>query len=334
MDPIEPIDPIEPVDPVNPEYKNKIRFHFRNGGNWDEVGAWIYQGVAFVTNVTDDCLMKVKKPNGSIVKIWPGARCKQEKKNWYTCTATFSDNVVNDGMAFIFNNLVADTENEFYDQQILDAIKASGLKTTDDTESYQTNNLLINRKGLSDGIIPTDIYVLYDGINATVTKVAPDDYINDEMIEDKYVDGVLYNYDLTELIKCPENKKGKFNVPDTVKYIRDRAFWNCKELTEINIPKNATFNPYVDNVASKDNSQFEGCEKLRAVNVANGNPYYMSIDGVLIDRNGYEIIFYPYSKGNEYIVPIIVKRIRDFIFGAHKDMKLYGLKRLICGKIC
>ncbi|MDE6023950.1 MAG: leucine-rich repeat domain-containing protein [Lachnospiraceae bacterium] len=54
------------------------------------------------------------------------------------------------------------------------------------------------------------------------------------------VDGVLYNKDKTEIIRCPEGKKGKFTIPSGVTSIGDDAFWGCDNLTAIEIPSNVT----------------------------------------------------------------------------------------------
>ena len=32
----------------------KVTFHFQNAKNWEEVGGYIFQGIGWTTNVTDD----------------------------------------------------------------------------------------------------------------------------------------------------------------------------------------------------------------------------------------------------------------------------------------
>ena len=55
------------------------------------------------------------------------------------------------------------------------------------------------------------------------------------------VDGVLFNKDKTELILCPmNNPRTKYGIPAGVKSIADLAFYNCKLLNEISIPKSVT----------------------------------------------------------------------------------------------
>ena len=45
------------------------------------------------------------------------------------------------------------------------------------------------------------------------------------------VDGVLFNYDRTELLIYPRGKAGEYTVPDGVQQIAEHAFFNCGEVT-------------------------------------------------------------------------------------------------------
>lgn len=53
----------------------------------------------------------------------------------------------------------------------------------------------------------------------------------------KSVDGVLYDKNLTTLIKCPEGKSGVCIIPETVTEIADCAFMSSADITDIVIPK-------------------------------------------------------------------------------------------------
>lgn len=52
----------------------------------------------------------------------------------------------------------------------------------------------------------------------------------------KIYDGILYNYDMTEVLFCPRNKNSKVIIPNSVKKIGDYCFADCKELTAIIVP--------------------------------------------------------------------------------------------------
>lgn len=52
----------------------------------------------------------------------------------------------------------------------------------------------------------------------------------------KSVDGILYNYDMTEILFCPNAKSGRVVIPNTVRKIGDYCFYRCSNLTDIVIP--------------------------------------------------------------------------------------------------
>ncbi|MCR4594754.1 MAG: leucine-rich repeat protein [Clostridiales bacterium] len=54
------------------------------------------------------------------------------------------------------------------------------------------------------------------------------------------VDGVLFNYNKTELVRCPIGKTGNYTIPSTVTSIRDYAFSECFSLTGVTIPDGVT----------------------------------------------------------------------------------------------
>lgn len=51
------------------------------------------------------------------------------------------------------------------------------------------------------------------------------------------IDGILYNYDVTEILLCPRSKTGKVIIPNTVRRIAERCFKDCKKLTMIELPR-------------------------------------------------------------------------------------------------
>lgn len=159
-----------------------VTFHFQNGKNWEEVGGYIFQGITWKTNVTDNSFLTCNKADGTVKKLWPGAKCTQEKEGWYTCTATFTDDAVTDGMIFKFNNFVGDANDR--DTQESDdtaVVIASGIKTTANATKEETDGILINKKMIANdfgGAIPSDIYVEYDGAKAKYSATAPDSYKN------------------------------------------------------------------------------------------------------------------------------------------------------------
>ena len=60
--------------------------------------------------------------------------------------------------------------------------------------------------------------------------------VNKENKVYKAKDGILYNYDMTEMLFCPNAKEGKVIIPNTVTRIGDYCFAYCKKLDMIIIP--------------------------------------------------------------------------------------------------
>ena len=125
------------------------------------------------------------------------------------------------------------------------------------------------------------------------------------------VNGVLYDDDKTAIICYPAGKKDKnYKILDGVTWIGSSAFSGCTSLTSITIPDGVTS---IGNWAFKDCTSlasvtipssvtetgycsFIGCTSLTAINVATGNQNYVSVNGVLYNKDKTAIICYPAGK--------------------------------------
>jgi hypothetical protein len=144
------------------------------------------------------------------------------------------------------------------------------------------------------------------------------------------VAGVLFDRDLTRLVKYPPRKSGKaYTIPDGVIRIGGWAFHNCAKLASVTIPNSVTSieigafagcgltNVTIpDNVASIDGSAFMNCSSLVMITVDRDNEKYSSVDGVLFDRWKTKLIHYPAKNGNHYTVPGSVVSIPDYLFSS------------------
>ena len=72
--------------------------------------------------------------------------------------------------------------------------------------------------------------------------------------------GVLFNKEKNELIKCPQGRK-ECVIPDSVTEIGSYAFYDCTLLTSVTIP---------DSVTSIDKYAFNGCTSLTNLSIGNG----------------------------------------------------------------
>ena len=71
-------------------------------------------------------------------------------------------------------------------------------------------------------------------------------------------DGVLYNKDKTELLKCPVSHRGDLTLPPTLKRIGENAFRGCLYISQLEI---------ADGVEEIGDDAFFGCESLKVLSL-------------------------------------------------------------------
>ena len=124
--------------------------------------------------------------------------------------------------------------------------------------------------------------------------------------------------------------EGKVSIPEAVSYHRRKlsvtevgvhAFDNCPELSEVVVPKTVSFFPSIS-----------GSPKVERVTVAEDNPYYRSLDGVLYTVRGRfsigeksdctELKYYPPARhGERFVFPGFVESISNGAFSACQGLK-------------
>ena len=96
-------------------------------------------------------------------------------------------------------------------------------------------------------------------------------------------------------------------IPEGIERIGNQAFEYCRLLTRIDIPST------VNDISTE--RAFVGCTSLAAINVSEDNENYISVDGVLFDKNQETLIYYPFAKeGDSYTIPNTVKTIAAYSF--------------------
>ena len=115
---------------------------------------------------------------------------------------------------------------------------------------------------------------------------------------------------------------GEVVIPKTiggyeVKWIggewEDKVFQGYTGITSIVIP---------DSVISIDRSAFSGCTSLAEITVSPDNKNYSSVDGVLFNKDGSELIIYPKGNGRSaYTVPDGVTSISGSAFSGCTSLK-------------
>lgn len=133
-------------------------------------------------------------------------------------------------------------------------------------------------------------------------------------------------------------------LPDTLEIIEDKAFNNCTALKSIGLTKNNQLNSLGENAfqsTSITNFHYsaslnkvgkrplEGCNGLTEITVANNNPMFKSVDGVLFNKDGTSLLQFPANKkGSSYTTPAGVKKISTYAFQGTSPK----LREIVIGK--
>ena len=102
-------------------------------------------------------------------------------------------------------------------------------------------------------------------------------------------------------------------IPEGLLVIGDEAFFNCNSLKSLSLPSTV--------LTIGDEAII--CNSLESISVASGNISYESIDGVLFDKDGAELIAYPAARKPKgaYRVPGSVRHIGEAAFCYAADLK-------------
>ena len=146
----------------------------------------------------------------------------------------------------------------------------------------------------------------------------------------KTIDGILYDKNLTTLINYPALKNSKiFEIPDTIKTIKQDAIETTNNLEKIIISKN------VETIEEKSIFWNYG---LSYIDVSTDNINYMSVDGVLYSKDGKHLIAYPAASDRDvYTTLDTTEEVQSYAISSAKNLKkLYiteGVKSLNWGAI-
>lgn len=94
-------------------------------------------------------------------------------------------------------------------------------------------------------------------------------------------------------------------LPEGLRTIAQQAFARCPELATMAIPQTVT---------TLHGSAFMNCSKLTAITVADANPTFASVDGVLFSKNLATLRAYPAGRPGDYQIPDSVRAIGENAF--------------------
>ena len=145
-------------------------------------------------------------------------------------------------------------------------------------------------------------------------------YIGNIQAEKVKIGDLYYELDesthTAKVSRVGENGKTEsdnINIPSLITFngvryvvtsIRSQAFWFCSS-SIVSIP---------NSIITISNSAFDSHYSLKSINVANDNPYYCSIDGVLFDKQRTTLIKCPSEKQGTYAIPYGVSSIGEGAF--------------------
>lgn len=103
-------------------------------------------------------------------------------------------------------------------------------------------------------------------------------------------------------------------IPDSVTSISGYAFYGCRSLTSVKIPNSVTSIgdgafEYCENLISMTIPEsvinigeyaFRGCAGLTSISVSKENPIFVSIDGIMFDKDMTTLLLYPAASKNAY----------------------------------
>ncbi len=121
-------------------------------------------------------------------------------------------------------------------------------------------------------------------------------------------DGILFSKDMSTLLIYPAGKTdtSDYTIPDSVTRINIGAFAGCDGILSVTIPAGLEELTY---------RTFETCYNLAAINVAEGNANYRSLDGVVFNKAMSKLVTYPIGKADaSYTIPDGVTELAESAF--------------------
>ena len=107
---------------------------------------------------------------------------------------------------------------------------------------------------------------------------------------------------------------------DYIVEIGDLSFYNCKSLLSYYVS---------DNVQTIGENAFVGCSQLSSFTVDVANPYYSDVNGILFNKAGTELLYYPEGKaGTSYSVPTVVTEVAPFAFYGNNNLITLNLNNV------
>ena len=158
------------------------------------------------------------------------------------------------------------------------------------------------------------------------------------MADSQKVDGVKWSYYTSRIggrtvaiVTGASPASGTLRIPEklggyTVYEIEEEAFDNCVDITGVVFPEGLEVIGYdalcgCENLGDivipttvREGISFPFAYKMNSITVAEGNPYFKSVDGVVYSKDGFRLVFFPSGRTGEWTVPDSVTALDDASF--------------------
>lgn len=163
---------------------------------------------------------------------------------------------------------------------------------------------------LGDSSFALNDYLVHVTIPDTVTSMGSWAFEFCENLTGVTVSQRMTNIGMRAFYSC--GSLTDINIPDSVTKIESWAFEFCNSLETVSISKN------VDSIA---NNAFYRCFSLKNIHVEAGNSRYMSLNGVLFNKDKTDLIGFPSGRTGVYTIPDGVTSLGSYTFTHCKNLK-------------
>ena len=158
--------------------------------------------------------------------------------------------------------------------------------------------------GLTSLIIPSSVTAIGDGaffgcdsltsitIPSSVTAINDDVFAFCKSLKSVTIPSSVTTIGDAAFLDC--SSLTSITIPSSVTAIGKEVFRQCRGLTSITIPLSVT---------TIGDGVFYGCDSLMNITLDPRNSAYMIVNGVLFDKAGKTLLFYPRSKAGAYTIP-------------------------------
>ncbi len=139
-------------------------------------------------------------------------------------------------------------------------------------------------------------------INSGVTHIGRLSFMRNEQLSSVSIPNTVTSIAYGAFTLCSSLKT--ITIPESVTTIGDWAFNGCA-LSSVFIPRN---------VSSIGSATFESCSSLTSIDADPNNSHFSSLDGVLFNKAGDELLKHPCGKSGKYTIPDSVVSLGEYAF--------------------